>query len=74
MLAVKFYSTMPTEDENILKGISGNIPAIVIDTENFPSEVIDETFVQMTQENYENYLISIQNDLNEWRTIQEQNN
>lgn len=74
MLAVKFYSTMPSSDENVLKGISGNIPAIVIDTEKFPNEIIDETFSQMTQEEYNNYLASIQNDLNTWKAIQEQNN
>lgn len=74
MLAIKLYETMPSDNENVLMGISGKIPAIVIDTENFPNEIIDETFTQMSLEEYNNYLKSIQLDFNAWKIIQEQNN
>lgn len=74
MLTVKFYSTMSPDNENVLKGISGNIPAIVIDTEKFPNEIIDETFSQMSEKDYENYLESIKPNLDNWKTTQEENN
>lgn len=74
MLAIKFYSTMPANDDNVLKGISGNVPAKVFNIEIFPNEPLDETFTQMTQEEYDNYLETIQSDLDIWKTIQEENN
>lgn len=70
MLAIKFYSTMPSDDENVLKGISGKIPAIVIDLERFSDETTDESFIQMSSDNYEKYLQSIQPELNQWMMIQ----
>lgn len=70
MLAVKFYSTMPQNNENVLKGIDGKIPAIVIDMEIFPNEHIDETFSLMTTEDYRNYLQSIKNELASWECLQ----
>ncbi len=71
MLAIKFYSTMPLDAENILKGISGNIPAVVVDLTIAPDYPIDETFTQMTKEEYSNYMNSIQTELDEWKLIQE---
>jgi hypothetical protein len=70
MLAVKFYSSMP-DNENVLKGISGNIPALVIDLNTFPDYPTDETFTQMTNEEYLDYINSIQSDLDAWKKIQE---
>lgn len=66
MPAVKFYSTMPSDDENVLKGISGKIPAEVRDIAS------DETYVTMSDEEYKNYLDSIKQELIDWKIIQEQ--
>lgn len=71
MLAIKFYSTMPSDDENVLKGISGKIPALVIDLDIAPDFTIDETFTQMSTEEYNAYLISIKNELDAWKGRQE---
>ena len=65
MLAVKLYETMPSDDENILKGISPKIPAIVIF-----GEAPDETYQVMTQEEYNAYMQEIQPELDEWKAIQ----
>jgi hypothetical protein len=65
MLAVKFYETMPSDDENVLKGISPKIPAIVIF-----GETPDNTYQVMTQEQYNAYLISIEPELEAWKVIQ----
>lgn len=73
MLAIKFYSTMPSDDENVLKGISGKIPALVIDLDIAPDFTIDETFTQMTQEEFTSYMNSIQTELAEWKALQAQN-
>lgn len=71
MKAVKFYSTMPPNDENILNGISGNIPAIVIcGEENLQAP--DETYTVMADDSYQNYLSSISTNLDQWKIIQEQ--
>lgn len=67
MPAVKFYSTMPSDNENILKGINGNIPAEVVFSDTAP----DETYILMTDEEYFNYMNSIQTELLEWKAIQE---
>lgn len=71
MLAIKFYATMPADDENILKGINEKIPALVVDLSTSTDYPIDETFTQMTNEEYSNYMNSIQAELNEWKRIQE---
>ena len=71
MLAIKFYSTMPVNDENVLKGISGKIPALVTDLNTSPDYPIDETFIQMTNEDFTSYMNSIQPELAEWKAIQE---
>lgn len=71
MLAIKFYSSMPSDDDNVLKGISGKIPALVTDLSTSPNYPIDETFTQMTTEEYSNYMKSIQTKLTEWKAIQE---
>lgn len=71
MLAIKFYSTMPSDNENVLKGISANIPALVIDLNTFPDYPTDETFTQMTNEEYANYMKSIQIELDEWKIIRD---
>lgn len=71
MLAIKFYSTMPSGDENVLKGISGKIPALVTDLSTSPDYPIDETFIQMTDEEFTSYMNSIQPELAEWKAIQE---
>ena len=65
MLAVKLYETMPSDDENILKGISPKIPAIVIF-----GEAPDNTYQTMTQEEYNAYILSISKELDEWKAIQ----
>lgn len=70
MLAIKFYSTMPN-DENVLKGISEKIPALVADLSTFPDYPIDETFIQMTNAEFTSYMNSIQPELDEWKEIQE---
>lgn len=70
MLAIKLYSTMP-DNENVLKGISGKIPATVIDLAIAPDYPIDETFMQMTKEEFKLYMNSIQSELTEWKIIQE---
>ena len=64
-LAVKLYETMPSDDENILKGISPKIPAVVIF-----GEALDDTYQVMTQEEYSAYLLSIVKELDEWKAIQ----
>ncbi len=66
MLAVKFYSTMPSSDENVLKGISGKIPAIVV----FNDAIPDETYTLMTDEEYQLYLNSVTPELVQWHEIQ----
>lgn len=66
-LAVKLYSKMPLDDENILKGISGKIPAEVrFNVDSAP----DENYTIMNLEEYNAYLESIQTDLDNWKTIQ----
>ena len=64
MLAVKLYETMPLDDENVLKGISPKIPAVVVF-----GEAPDETYQVMTQEEYSAYLSSISKELDEWKQI-----
>lgn len=71
MLAVKFYSTMPSDNEDVLKGINRNIPAIVINLDVTPDAIVDETYTQMTQAEYNAYLIGIQFELEAWKAIQE---
>lgn len=66
-IAVKFYSTMPSDDENIIKGISGKIPAIVEFTDVPP----DDTYKIMTDEEYNTYLASISKEMEDWKAIQE---
>lgn len=65
MLAVKLYETMPSDDENVVKGISPKIPAVVVF-----GEAPDETYQTMTQEEYNNYLLSITKELDKWKAIQ----
>lgn len=68
MLAVKLYSTMPEDNENVLAGISGKIPAVVVfGVETEP----DETYTIMTEEQYHNYLASIEQELDLWKQMQE---
>lgn len=74
MKAVKFYSTMPSDDENVLLGISGKIPAEVVDLSVTPNYQIDETFVQMTDEEFTSYMNSIQAELTEWKARPEYSN
>lgn len=62
---------MPSDDENTLKGISGNIPALVVDLSTSPDYPVDETFTQMTNEEYATYMNSIQTELAAWKAIQE---
>ena len=64
-LAVKLYETMPIDDENILNGISPKIPAVVVF-----GEAPDETYQVMTQEEFNQYINSIQAELDEWKQIQ----
>lgn len=65
MIAVKFYSKMPSDDENVLKGISVNIPAVVEFTDILP----DETYTMMSDEEYNIYIESIKPELDEWKVI-----
>lgn len=67
-LAVKFYSTMQSDDENVLAGIDGSIPAEVRFNTDTPP---DDTFTIMTEEEYQAYLASIQSELQDWKTMQE---
>lgn len=71
MLAIKFYSTMPSDNENVLKGINGKIPALVVGLNTSPDYPIDETFTQMTTQEFQSYMNSIQTELAEWKAIQE---
>lgn len=71
MLAIKFYSTMPSDNENVLKGINGNIPALVVYLDSSTNYPIDETFTQMTTQEFKSYMNSIQSELAEWKAIQE---
>ena len=71
MLAIKLYSKMPSDDENVILGISGKIPAIVIDLTIAPDYPINESFTQMTVEEFTSYMTSIQAELAEWKAIQE---
>lgn len=64
MPAVKFYSTMPSDNENVLKGISGKIPAEVRDT------ALNETYIMMTDSEFNAYMQSIQPELDAWAAIQ----
>lgn len=66
MLAVKLYETMPSDDINVVNGISPKIPAVVVF-----GEAPDDTYQAMTQEEHQNYLTSIETELNEWKVIQE---
>lgn len=70
-MKVKFYSTMPSDNENVLLGISPKIPAVVVNTDTFPDYPIDETYTLMTNEQYSDYINSIQSELAEWKTIQD---
>lgn len=67
-MAVKKYSLMPASDENVQKGISGKIPAVVICNETVKP---DNTYIIMTEKAYQTYLQSIQTELNAWKQIQE---
>jgi len=71
MLAIKLYGSMPTDNENVIKGISGKIPALVVDLNTSPDYPIDETFTKMINEEYSDYMNSIQSELDEWKVIQE---
>ena len=71
MLAIKFYKDMPSDNEDVLNGVDGKIPALVVDLDVTPNYPIDETFEQMTDEQYLEYMNSIQSELDEWKTIQE---
>lgn len=71
MLAIKLYSSMPSNNDNVLKGISGSIPALVVDLDTSPDYPTDETFIQMTKEEFTSYMESIQAELAEWKAIQE---
>jgi len=64
-LAVKLYETMPLDDQNILNGISLKIPAVVVF-----GEAPDNTYQEMTEEEYKAYLISIEPELEAWKAIQ----
>ena len=66
MKAVKFYSTMPSDDENVLLGISGKIPAEV----KFTGTAPDETYTLMTDDEYNTYLASITAEIEAWKEIQ----
>lgn len=70
MLAIKFYLTMPSDNENVLKGISGNIPAEVICGDE-TIQPPDKTYTVMSEENYINYLDSISTELDSWKAIQQ---
>jgi hypothetical protein len=67
-LIVKLYSNMPQDNENVLLGIPGTIPAIV---EFNKDTVPDETWQLMAIEEYNAYLNSIKNDLDTWKEIRE---
>lgn len=71
MLAIKLYETMPEDNENVIKGISPKIPAMVVDLSAFPDYPIDETFIQMSNDDFNTYTQSIQTELNNWKQIQE---
>ncbi|MDD3436739.1 MAG: hypothetical protein PHC64_06270 [Candidatus Gastranaerophilales bacterium] len=68
MLAIKFYSSMPENNINVLARISGAIPAEVICNTN---TVPDETYTLMTYEEYVSYLVSISEELQAWKVIQD---
>ena len=70
-MKVKFYSTMPSDNENVLKGISGKIPALVVNLDTSPDFPVDETFIQMTIEEYLAYDASLTEEKEALRTIQE---
>jgi len=67
MKAVKFYSTMPSDNEDVIKGVDGEIPALV----EFTNIAPDETYTLMTDEEYLEYMNSIQPELDAWKIIQE---
>lgn len=67
-LAVKFYETITTNDENIQLGISPKIPAEVRFNVNIAP---DDTFTIMTEESYQEYLRSIETELLNWKITQE---
>lgn len=66
-LAVKLYETMPSNDECVLNGIDGKIPAIVVF-----GRTPDNTYQVMAQEEYNAYLLSISKELDEWKIIQDE--
>lgn len=69
MLAVKFYSAMPSDDENVLKGISGKIPAeVIFNVDTAP----DNNYILMSDIDYQAYSDSISSELEQWRLIQKQ--
>ena len=70
MLAIKLYETMPSDDENVIKGISPKIPAMVVDLSAFPDYPIDDTFIQITNDEFNQYMNSIQTELDSWRNVQ----
>lgn len=63
---IKLYETMPLDNENVLKGISPKIPAVV----SF-DETLDNTYITMTDYEYQSYLNSIQLEIEQWSKIQE---
>lgn len=66
-LAVKLYEKMPADDENIVNGIDGKIPAQVIFGIDTPP---DENYTIMSEEQYQDYLASISAELETWKSIQ----
>jgi len=67
MLAVKLYETMPSDDENVIKGISGKIPAVVIDTDIAPAP--DNSYILMTQDEFNAYNASLEAEYQAWNLI-----
>lgn len=68
-MKVKFYSTIPADDGNVLLGISPKIPAVVV-----PDDALtDETYRQMTEQEFIDYQTLIASDYEAWHVIQSQN-
>ena len=71
LLGVKLYETMPADCEENLLGISPKIPAKVVNLEKNPEYLQDETYLQMTEKDYNDYNKSLSVEYAEWKAIQE---
>ena len=70
MPAIKLYDKIEETDPNRMAGISLNIPAEVIPDNRITEDIIsDPNYQIMTQQEFDNYLSTINEDLLAWQII-----